>query len=1413
MINKFWKKITASLLTVAMMLSMMIIVPVQAVEGALSFNDNAKYAMISKTTGKAFTVTGVGYSIPTEVSGQYDEKNQTVKDSSVVYILQQSTSGNDTVVKLKLGDGETYLRTENADGFYYPWADIRSDLCTYIITKTGDNEGIIKDQNYDKYIKVGENEKLTYTKDKSEAEVFTFVEDVKVLDTTVSIQNVDTKKYLTFENQENLKPIKLVDKDTLSDNEKFIPQFTVNDNYTMTDVTGKINTVFFQSKGNSKMGIISATWQDGAVSAIVSKETSAGGWESISILPKGNGVYALRSSYTYQYITVNENDELALCDKTEEELTDRELFKINSSIAPDEVTDLSVNSSSRTETTLDLSWTNPVCLYTDIQLMQKGKDDIEFKKIANLTTESSYQVTGLKSGNKYQFKLVYINGNEKVSTESNVLEAKTRAGVKPATPNDVTIKETDENKVKISWNTEDKKDCENATHYQIVRADSRFGTYETVKTVKKGTLSTEVEITNDNKYCNYYKVVALNNGESDEIDDDAEFSDLSEFVSLETNLFGDHTLIFAETDDVSKIDETLKQLFDQQNDYNADAQFKAGQYQVYFKPGDYTQTSCINLGFYTSINGLGKTPYDVKLNNIAIPAYLPAGALGGNGDNATCNFWRSAENLSIINTGNEQGKAQYGSYRPDQFNWAVAQAAPLRRVYSTRPVAYDWNYGWASGGYVADCKFEGTFNDNGQLLSAGTFSGQQFYTRNSELTGNAYGTTLNNFFQGVKAPNLPNGTTGEKLVGGNGYSNWNIPSSDNGQQVFTNVEKTKELSEKPFLYIDDEGEYQVFVPSLRKNTSGVSWSKDSMGEGESVSLSEFYVAKPTDSASKINEQIAAGKNIYFTPGTYHAEEPILVNKDNTLLLGTGMASIIPDNGEAAMIIADDVENVKVAGLIFDAGAHSKYLLKVGENVTHEDHSGKPVVLQDLFFRVGGTTDSLTTADDALVINSDDVITDHFWIWRADHGAGVAWDGNESKHGMIVNGDDVTCYALFNEHFQGYDTLWNGENGATYFYQNEKCYDPFDQESWMTHNGTVNGYAAYKVANNVKKHYAVGLGIYNVFIYTGGQSGQLGDGKNVSIQMDNAIEVPNSEDVIIENACIQTFANEDGALQKFNHIINGVGDSVSSGKDSATGEVGEGWARKFLISYQNGTAVVGKTTDKSDAQKGKYIGVDKLTGVKQLGEEIDSEKLQSLKDLMTANESLIEENYTAASWKAYKKALEAAQNAVSEDYLKYMATQKDFDDVVENYNEAIKGLESVVNKDTLQETYDNYADLKADDYTPESWAAFNTAFMKAKKLLENSNATQEEIDAMNQELTDAKNALVKNSSNTGNGGSTNTGTNDNNSSQGNSQTNTTSKTHSTRKNVKTGDDSAIALFVSLALLSTGLYFIIRRKHEN
>jgi hypothetical protein len=42
----------------------------------------------------------------------------------------------------------------------------------------------------------------------------------------------------------------------------------------------------------------------------------------------------------------------------------------------------------------------------------------------------------------------------------------------------------------------------------------------------------------------------------------------------------------------------------------------------------------------------------------------------------------------------------------------------------------------------------------------------------------------------------------------------------------------------------------------------------------------------------------------------------------------------------------------------------------------------------VFFRIGGA--HAGQGDDSLVVNSDNVILDDIWAWRADHGNGVGW---------------------------------------------------------------------------------------------------------------------------------------------------------------------------------------------------------------------------------------------------------------------------------------------------------------------------------------------------------------------------------------------------------------------------------------
>src|SRR6202012_1399210 len=102
-----------------------------------------------------------------------------------------------------------------------------------------------------------------------------------------------------------------------------------------------------------------------------------------------------------------------------------------------------------------------------------------------------------------------------------------------------------------------------------------------------------------------------------------------------------------------------------------------------------------------------------------------------------------------------------------------------------------------------------------------------------------------------------------------------------------------------------------------------------------------------------------------------------------------------------------------------------------------------------------------------------------WAWRADHGAGVGWTSNRGDTGVIVNGDHVSAYGLFVEHYQKFEVIWNGQDGEDVFFQNEMPYDPPSQAAWMSSPKT-DGYAAFLVTPRVNNFQGYGMGSYSFF---------------------------------------------------------------------------------------------------------------------------------------------------------------------------------------------------------------------------------------------------------------------------------------------------------------------------------------------
>ena len=199
------------------------------------------------------------------------------------------------------------------------------------------------------------------------------------------------------------------------------------------------------------------------------------------------------------------------------------------------------------------------------------------------------------------------------------------------------------------------------------------------------------------------------------------------------------------------------------------------------------------------------------------------------------------------------------------------------------------------------------------------------------------------------------------------------------------------------------------------------------------------------------------------------------------------------------------------------------LVQIGSQAGNVSHAKNPVSLHDLYFRVGGAAVGRAGID--LEINSNDVIVDHTWIWRADHGSGADWSLNTSENGLVVNGDNVTAYGLFVEHHRQFQVLWNGNGGRTYFYQSEIPYDPPDQASYLSAPG-VSGWASYKVAASVNSHEAWGLGIYSVF-------------RHPNVVLGHAIETPRAPGVRFHHMITVALGN----LGAIDHVIDDKGDAA------------------------------------------------------------------------------------------------------------------------------------------------------------------------------------------------------------------------------------------------------------------------------
>jgi hypothetical protein len=483
--------------------------------------------------------------------------------------------------------------------------------------------------------------------------------------------------------------------------------------------------------------------------------------------------------------------------------------------------------------------------------------------------------------------------------------------------------------------------------------------------------------------------------------------------------------------DSSSINSTVQNLYAHQDVFDSRRQ------AILFKPGVYHTD--IPVGYYTTVHGLGATPEEVTF----------AGQNGiheAEAGNNLIKFWRGAENL--VN-------------RPasGRMVWSVSQAAPLRRLIVDGDLVYGTEANTqGSGGYSSNVKITGKVNFTMQ---------QQWILRNCEIgEGTSYfqdpPRSVNFVFVGSTGPGMPTPT--EKCT--NSAAN---PVSPEPQKLV--IDKTPVGLEKPYITIDQDDKFNLVTPKANSGTTGAQWT----GVREYVDgFEKVFVATNSTKVSTINAKLEAGLHVILTPGIYLLPEPIRIGRSESpyqVLLGLGLATLVPLNGNAAVEVAS-VPGVRIAGLLFQAGpVESRALISVGTTSAGGD-ADNPILLADVYARVGGPGEDPVASKVMMEVNASHVVIDNVWLWRAD--VQNTHRSRDVRHGLVVNGHHVTAYGLASEHMQSDNVVWNGEDGQVYFFQAELDGLAHNSDDKTPDYGP-NGVSGYRV--NALRHLGYGIGVY------------------------------------------------------------------------------------------------------------------------------------------------------------------------------------------------------------------------------------------------------------------------------------------------------------------------------------------------
>lgn len=474
--------------------------------------------------------------------------------------------------------------------------------------------------------------------------------------------------------------------------------------------------------------------------------------------------------------------------------------------------------------------------------------------------------------------------------------------------------------------------------------------------------------------------------------------------------------------------------------YTSENHFSTSRTALLFSPGLYPNLD-FEVGYYTSVLGLGANPSDVLFTNCDYGPHVPSldkftdRPPNGSGLNT---FWRSIENIAT--------EARQGMI------WTVSQAAPLRRIHARTDLNLFDADSWVSGGVAANIIVDGKVNFGGQ---------QQWLTRNAELKGGVTNGAWSLVFAGCKG-DVPDENDGMIRPG----------PSISVDYPNIRVEKpyiTMKTVDQPLMQGEDEQhsmdnyQFELRVPSA-------TYGKDATGPqfDDTQDIRDFRRVKLAVPSSLAQHNIAAienhtflqkaldeGKDLVLSPGIYPLSDTLTVKYENQVILGLGYATLIaPNDGSPCIRVNSKVPGVRIAGIMLEAsilkekrkGKVSSLLEWGSPNFNDPGDDNNPGVLSDIFVRVGGVSREVST-NVMVQLHSGNIYGDNLWLWRADHTmlhqneepnfphiSTKFWQtvkGEcEVKNGLIANDGaiNVTIIGLAVEHTTEDQVIWNADNG-------------------------------------------------------------------------------------------------------------------------------------------------------------------------------------------------------------------------------------------------------------------------------------------------------------------------------------------------------------------------------------------------